>query len=80
MFTNEGEKVTLGIICAGTYHFGTGLAEVMELTAGTCKVTLDGQKKAKTYKAGSSFSVPANSGFDITVTRVMDYICHYIEA
>ena len=49
----------------------------MDVTAGACSVKLDGSEETKSYAAGTSFSVPANSGFDIEVTEVMDYICHY---
>ena len=49
----------------------------MVLTAGACSVKLDGSEETKSYAAGDSFSVPAKSSFDIEVTEVMDYICHY---
>ena len=55
----------------------TEAAEVMDITAGTCSVKLDGSEETKSYGTGTSFSVPANSAFDIEVTEVMDYICHY---
>ena len=55
----------------------TEVAEEMVLTAGACSVKLDGSEETKSYAAGDSFSVPAKSSFDIEVTEVMDYICHY---
>lgn len=75
----DGEKKTLGLIYPGTYHFGTDLAELMEITAGTCTVTLDGESDNESYEAGSSFDVPAKSGFTITVDGgICEYICSFI--
>lgn len=75
----NGEKKTLGLIYPGTYHFGTGLAELMELTAGSCTVTLDGETDNETYDAGSSFDIPAKSGFTISVeSGICEYICSFI--
>jgi purine/pyrimidine-nucleoside phosphorylase len=75
----DGEKKTLGLIYPGTYHFGTDLAELMEITAGACTVTLDGASDNESYEAGSSFDVPAKSGFTITVDGgICEYICSFI--
>jgi len=75
----DGEKKTLGLIYAGSYHFGTGLPERMEIVAGACRVTLDGQCDAQTYAAGQAFEVPGKSGFTIDVaTGVCEYICSYL--
>ena len=72
-------KKTLGLIRPGSYHFGTGAAELMEIVAGTCRVTLDGQTAAKDYGAGSSFEVPGNSGFTIAVAAgLCEYICTFL--
>ena len=74
-----GEKKTLGLIYPGTYHFGTDLAEIMEITAGSCTVTLDGESDSETYELGSSFDVPAKSGFTITAEKdICEYICSFI--
>ena len=48
----DGTKKTLGLIYPGSYHFGTGAPERMELVAGSAKITLDGQ---------SAVTGPANS-------------------
>jgi hypothetical protein len=80
LFT-DGTKKTLGLIYAGSYHFGTDAAERMEIVAGSCKVTLDGESAVKTYEAGSFFEVPAKSGFNIHVSAgVCEYICSFIKA
>ena len=75
----DNTKKTLGLIYPGKFHFGTDKAELMEIVAGQCVVTLDGQTAVKTYAAGQSFDVPAKSGFDIEVTSgLCEYICSFI--
>ena len=77
----SGEKKTLGLIYSGSYHFGTGAPERMEIVAGSCRVTLDGQCDARTYTAGQHFDVPGKSGFTIDVaTGICEYICSYLPA
>lgn len=74
-----GAKKTLGIIRPGTYHFGTGAPERMEIVAGACRVTLDGQTAARDYGAGTSFDVPGKSGFTIEVrSGLCEYICSFL--
>lgn len=79
LFT-DGSKKTLGLIYAGSYHFGTDAAERMEIVAGECKVTLDGQTTVNTYGAGTYFDVPAKSGFTIEVSAgIAEYICSFLK-
>lgn len=76
----DGSKKTLGLIHPGKFHFGTDKAERMELVAGECHVTLDGQMTANAYAAGQVFVVPAKSGFDIEVkSGRCEYICSFID-
>jgi len=75
----DGAKKTLGLIYPGSYHFGTGAPERMELTAGTCRVTLDGQAAGKDYATGATFDVPGQSGFTIEVPAgLCEYICSFL--
>jgi uncharacterized protein YaiE (UPF0345 family) len=75
----DGSKKTLGLIYPGTYHFGTGAPERMELVAGACTVKLDGSTTVTNYTAGQFFDVPGNSGFDIEVkSGICEYICSYL--
>ena len=77
----DGSKKTLGLIYAGSYHFGTDAAERMEIVAGECKVTLDGHSAVTTYGAGTYFDVPAKSGFTIEVSAgIAEYICSFLTA
>jgi uncharacterized protein YaiE (UPF0345 family) len=75
----DGAKKTLGLIQPGSYHFGTGAPERMEIVAGDCRVTLDGQTETKAYAAGTFFDVPGNSGFTIEVDAALcEYICSFL--
>ena len=75
----DGAKKTLGLIYPGSYHFGTGAPERMEITAGACRVTLDGAAAVKDYTAGTFFDVPGKSGFTIEVKAgICEYICSFL--
>ena len=75
----DGAKKTLGLIYPGSFHFGTGAPERMEIIAGSCRVTLDGGGESKNYSAGEQFDVPGKSGFTIEVTSgICEYICSFL--
>ena len=75
----DGAKKTLGLIYPGSYHFGTGAPERMEIVAGACRVTLDGATATKDYPAGTFFDVPGKSGFTIEVKAgLCEYICSFL--
>jgi purine/pyrimidine-nucleoside phosphorylase len=72
-------KKTLGLIRPGSYHFKTAAAELMEIVAGSCHVTVDGEKTSRDHHAGASFAVPSNSGFTISVAAgLCEYICTFL--
>jgi uncharacterized protein YaiE (UPF0345 family) len=74
-----GSKQTLGLIRPGSYHFGTGAPERMEIVAGSCRVVLDGETAARDYPAGSAFEVPGKSGFTISVAAgLCEYLCSFL--
>ena len=76
----SGEKKTLGLIYAGQFHFGTEQAERMEIVAGACAVKVDGGSAVTSYAAGSTFEVPAKSGFDIEVAEgLCEYVCTFLD-
>jgi len=75
---SDNSRKTIGVILPGNYHFGTQLAERMEIIQGEAEVMLDGTETHTRHIADSesfSFDVPANSGFTITVSSEP---CHYI--
>ena len=74
-----GAKKTLGLIYPGSFHFKTGAPERMEIVAGECRVTLDGETAARTCPAGQFFDVPGNSGFTVEVAAGQcEYICSFL--
>ena len=75
--TVEGERKTLGIMQPGLYHFTTDAPEIMELLGGSCRVLLEGASEWQNFKRGESFHVAGSSSFDIEVTELLDYICHF---
>lgn len=74
----DGTKKTLGLIYSGEYHFGTTVAETMEIISGSCRVKIDGTDSWNEYESGSFFKVPGHHGFSIVVaTGITEYLCSY---
>jgi len=74
----DGTKKSLGVILPATLTFNAAAPEIMESVAGSCRVKLAGESEWKSYSAGESFNVPANSSFDIEVSgEPYHYVCHY---
>ena len=73
----DGTKKSVGVVLPSTLTFNTGAAEIMECTSGSCEYKLAGTDAWITSAAGSTFSVPGNSSFDIRVTDAYHYICHF---
>jgi len=74
-----GEKRTLGQIRTGSYHFNTDAPERMEIIAGDCRVTVDGEAQARDFPAGTYFDVPGKSGFAIQVKAgICEYVCSFL--
>lgn len=80
IYLPSGERKTLGIFMPGEYEFGTGDAEIMELTDGVADVILPGKSELKTFSAGETFKVPANSKFQLHCAEAVQYVCSYIAA
>jgi purine/pyrimidine-nucleoside phosphorylase len=75
--TADGVKKSAGVVLPSTLTFNVGAAEIMECVAGSCEYKLAGAAEWLSSKAGESFSVPANTAFDIRVAEAYHYICHY---
>ena len=72
----DGSKKTLGVILPSSLTFSTGVAEIMDITSGSCRVRQKDQTWT-TYGGGESFEIPANSSFDIETLETVNYVCHY---
>ncbi|TPW12393.1 MAG: hypothetical protein FD130_1780 [Halothiobacillaceae bacterium] len=77
LVTPEGEMKTLGVMLPGTYRFSTEAAEVMDVTQGSCRVKIANKPDWAEYAEGESFAIPANTSFEIEVTELFDYVCHF---
>lgn len=75
--TAEGEMKSLGVMLTGVYRFTSEAPEVIEILQGHCRVKLADNQAWTPYQAGESFRVPANSHYEIDVTDLLDYICHF---
>lgn len=74
--TVDGQRISLGIILPGQYTFPTEEEEEITLYRGELTVTHpDGS--VETYSDGETFTVPADSEFDIETDAVVDYCCVY---
>jgi uncharacterized protein YaiE (UPF0345 family) len=77
LFPDQSKK-SVGIIYPGQFTFNTAVPELMEITAGTCRVRLKGEKDWKPYTAGTAFRVAGQSAFDIAVdSGLVEYICSF---
>ncbi len=74
---SDGTRKTLGVLMPSTLVFNTAAPEIMEITGGHCKVRLSGESEWTSYGPGQTFSVPADSSFEIEATDVVNYICHF---
>jgi uncharacterized protein YaiE (UPF0345 family) len=74
----DGSRKTVGVIMPGSQlTFNVGTPELMEITAGECLVKIAGEADFKSYTAGSSFSVAANSSFEIHAKDEVNYVCSF---
>ncbi len=73
----NGTRSTIGVIFPSSLTFNTAAPELMEINVGSCKVRLKGEEAWKVYGAGEKFTVPGSSSFDIEVTEMLDYVCHF---
>jgi uncharacterized protein YaiE (UPF0345 family) len=74
----DGSIQSLGIMLPGEYTFDTNEAEIMEMLSGELEIKLPGEDW-KRLNTPESFSVPANSSFDLKIKSVTDYCCSYIK-
>ncbi len=73
----DGTRKTLGVILPSALTFNTGVPEIMEITAGQCRMRRAGESDWTTVRAGERFDVPGNTRFDIEATETVDYVCHF---
>lgn len=76
-FQSETLPATVGVMDVGDYTFGTVAKEYMTVVSGNLTVKLPDASDWKTFKAGETFEVEANSSFDVKATVQAAYLCLY---
>lgn len=76
-FEGKTQPISVGVMEAGEYRFGTEAAELMKVISGELVVLLPGSDEWQSFTAGQEFNVPANSAFDLKVTEISAYACFY---
>ena len=74
----DGTKKSVGVVLPSRLTFNTGAPERMETVAGSCRYLLRGETEWKVAGPGQSFSIPADSAFEIEVAgEPYHYVCHF---
>lgn len=73
----DGTRKTLGVMLPGTLTFSTAAPEIIDVNAGICRVRIGVSTEWQRYSAGDSFCLPGDSQFEIEVTELLDYVCHF---
>lgn len=76
-FQAAENPATVGVMAAGEYVFNTAEKEKMSVISGQLIVQLDAKSEIKTFNAGESFEVDANSSFNVSVPADCAYLCEY---
>ncbi len=76
-FQTKTLPATVGVMDIGEYEFGTSQHETMTVVSGSLEITLKDESASKTYQAGESFEVAANSSFNVKVVEQTAYLCTY---
>ncbi len=76
-FENNNGAVTIGVMAAGEYEFGTSTVEYMTVTSGSMAVLLPGKTEWKTYGEFKTFIVEKNTKFKVRVVETTSYKCVY---
>lgn len=76
-FERNGRRQTAGVISCGEFHFNTAAAERMTVVSGELWVRF-ATGEARFFPAGTTFEVPANSGFDVRAEAPAAYLCEFL--
>ncbi len=76
-FENKKGVVTIGVMAAGEYEFGTSTIEHMTVTSGKMTVLLPGETVWKTFNEYETFIVEKDTKFKVKVDESTSYKCVY---
>jgi uncharacterized protein YaiE (UPF0345 family) len=74
---NEDGRVTVGVMAAGEFEFGTDTVEYMTVVSGSMTVLLPGETEWKKYAPFQTFVVPAGQRFKLRLEKPAAYRCIY---
>lgn len=74
---NEDGKLTVGVMAAGEFEFGTTTVEYMTVVSGSMTVLLPGESEWKTFAPFETFVVPAGERFKLKLDKPAAYRCIY---
>ena len=77
-FERNGRRATVGVVDAGEFHFNTDAAERMTVISGELWARLPGEPAWRGFPAGTTFEVPAKSGFDVKAAAAAAYLCEFL--
>jgi uncharacterized protein YaiE (UPF0345 family) len=77
-FERNGRRATVGVVDVGEFHFGTDAPERMTIVSGELWAKLPGDAAWRPFAAGTSFEVPAKSGFDVKAASPAAYLCEFL--
>jgi uncharacterized protein YaiE (UPF0345 family) len=77
-FERHGQKMTVGVIDRGAFHFATGAAERVTVVSGALEIRIDGANDWRFFPAGTSFEVAGQSGFDVRAEAPSAYLCEFL--
>jgi len=76
-FKNNDGDVTIGVMAAGEYEFGTTTIEYMTVTSGKMTVLLPEETEWRTYNEYETFTVEKDAKFRVKVDESTSYKCVY---
>ncbi len=76
-YTTSAGKSTVGVMEEGEYEFGTSSHETMIVIEGELIALLPNETEWKSFKAGTSFEVQANTTFKVKSVGQTSYLCRY---
>jgi hypothetical protein len=76
-FERNARRQTVGVIETGEYHFDTRAPERMHVITGEIWMRINNHEW-RPYPAGTSFEIPAETGFDVRVEQPSAYWCEFL--
>jgi len=75
---NAEGNVTIGVMEAGDYEFGTSSIEIMTVVSGVMEVKLPGENSYAKYNTNENFRVEKGVKFQVRLLETCAYKCQYL--